>query len=332
MNGRGKRLARLDETHTACGGRRVERHAAPLRPAESAARSEAEALGAEVCFDHALSGSGAHSRRCRAALRQWRDGPGELGCRLRRRLVANPAACFPGCSGARLHRPHRNRRLRRPAIGAGDRRVHAHGVRRKAFFGYIKEGAGPVFWFDSFPLDEDAALAKPDRWRTRHAGPQAACQRSGTGPRDHRRPRDACRAAYPVFDMQHLPRWHDGPVVLLGDAAHAVSPHAGQGAAMAIEDAVVLAACVSARASPEQAFAAFQALRQERVERIVRVSRRIGSQKRAIRPLRAVPARPHAALGDPDQHTGFAGGAPLPRRSWSSRPAEQIVWTRDDGL
>ena len=36
-------------------------------------------------------------------------------------------------------------------------------------------------------------------------------------------------------------------VLLMGDAAHAVAPHSGQGASMAIEDALVLAACLDAR-------------------------------------------------------------------------------------
>ena len=149
-----------------------------------------------------------------------------------------------------------------------------------AFFGYIKEGDGPVFWFNSFPLDEEEALAKPDPRKL------AALARSlhSRDPEPIRRITaavDAVARTYPVFDMQHLPRWHDDRVVLLGDAAHAVSPHAGQGASMAIEDAVVLAACLPAHASCGMAFAAYQRLRQQRVERIVRVSRRIGSQKRA---------------------------------------------------
>jgi 2-polyprenyl-6-methoxyphenol hydroxylase-like FAD-dependent oxidoreductase len=85
--------------------------------------------------------------------------------------------------------------------------------------------------------------------------------------------------------MLHLPHWHDGSTVLLGDAAHAVSPHAGQGTSMAIEDAVVLAACLDATPLPQQAFAAFQSLRQERVEHIVRTSRRIGQQKQVSGPV-----------------------------------------------
>ena len=44
-----------------------------------------------------------------------------------------------------------------------------------------------------------------------------------------------------VFDIRSLPRWHEGRVLLIGDAAHAVSPNAGQGATLALEDAMYLA-------------------------------------------------------------------------------------------
>ena len=120
----------------------------------------------------------------------------------------------------------------------------------KAFFGYIKEGDGPVFWFDSFPLDEDdcacqaGSAALGALTRTLHANDPVPVRAHHCGAVN-----DVPRS-YPVFDMQHLPRWHDDCVVLLGDAAHAVSPHAGQGASMAIEDAVVLAACAGPRTPP----------------------------------------------------------------------------------
>jgi salicylate hydroxylase len=45
-----------------------------------------------------------------------------------------------------------------------------------------------------------------------------------------------------LFARRPLARWYRGPVVLLGDAAHAMLPHQGQGANQAIEDAAVLAA------------------------------------------------------------------------------------------
>jgi 6-hydroxynicotinate 3-monooxygenase len=44
-----------------------------------------------------------------------------------------------------------------------------------------------------------------------------------------------------------LPRWHDGRVVLLGDACHPMTPYMAQGAASAIEDAVILARCLARR-------------------------------------------------------------------------------------
>ena len=45
---------------------------------------------------------------------------------------------------------------------------------------------------------------------------------------------------YSTFDFPSLPSWHRGRMVLVGDAAHAASPSSGQGASMAIEDAVTL--------------------------------------------------------------------------------------------
>ena len=47
-----------------------------------------------------------------------------------------------------------------------------------------------------------------------------------------------------LFHRPPLGRWTRGRVTLLGDAAHALAPHHGQGANQSIEDAVVLAACL----------------------------------------------------------------------------------------
>ena len=44
-----------------------------------------------------------------------------------------------------------------------------------------------------------------------------------------------------IYDIPPMPRWSEGRVTLLGDAAHATTPNLGQGACMAIESAVVLA-------------------------------------------------------------------------------------------
>ena len=66
--------------------------------------------------------------------------------------------------------------------------------------------------------------------------------------------------------------WHKGRVVLLGDAVHASTPHLGQGAGMAIEDAIVLAEELGRHDTPEAAFAAYRERRFERCRYIVEKS------------------------------------------------------------
>lgn len=70
--------------------------------------------------------------------------------------------------------------------------------------------------------------------------------------------------------------WHKGRVVLLGDAVHASTPHLGQGAGMAIEDAIVLADELTRSATPQDAFEAYRARRFERCRYIVTASLAIG--------------------------------------------------------
>ncbi|MFS8513560.1 MAG: FAD-dependent monooxygenase [Planifilum fulgidum] len=90
---------------------------------------------------------------------------------------------------------------------------------------------------------------------------------------------------YPIYDVPFQPAWHRGPVVLIGDAAHATSPHAGQGASMALEDAIVLAQCLRDLPDPSEAFAAYESLRRQRAEKVVRYSRSIGNNKAVSNPI-----------------------------------------------
>jgi 2-polyprenyl-6-methoxyphenol hydroxylase-like FAD-dependent oxidoreductase len=60
--------------------------------------------------------------------------------------------------------------------------------------------------------------------------------------------------------------WHEGRIVLTGDAAHAVTPHLAQGAGMAMEDAVVLADELGKNSTVPAALAAFMARRLPRVQ------------------------------------------------------------------
>ena len=73
-----------------------------------------------------------------------------------------------------------------------------------------------------------------------------------------------------------LPAWAHGRSVLIGDAAHPVLPYLAQGGALALEDAVALAACVAAGADIRSALAAFHAQRAARARRVQAASRRQG--------------------------------------------------------
>jgi 2-heptyl-3-hydroxy-4(1H)-quinolone synthase len=67
-----------------------------------------------------------------------------------------------------------------------------------------------------------------------------------------------------------------GASVLLGDAAHAMTPNIGQGAGMAMEDAAVLAAELASGAEIEHALASYARRRKPRVEAVMRISRSVG--------------------------------------------------------
>ena len=66
--------------------------------------------------------------------------------------------------------------------------------------------------------------------------------------------------------------WHKGRIVLVGDAVHATTPHLGQGAGMAIEDAIVLAEELTRADDIEAAFIAFRNRRYDRCKYIVESS------------------------------------------------------------
>ncbi|MEU2779325.1 alpha/beta hydrolase fold domain-containing protein [Streptomyces sp. NPDC007162] len=78
-----------------------------------------------------------------------------------------------------------------------------------------------------------------------------------------------------LYFRDPLERWHEGRAVLLGDAAHPALPTAGQGAAQALEDAVVLAARVTAHGPEdiESALVDYTIRRRGRTARVIALSR-----------------------------------------------------------
>jgi 6-hydroxynicotinate 3-monooxygenase len=88
---------------------------------------------------------------------------------------------------------------------------------------------------------------------------------------------DASRevSKWPLLTRPPLTLWHQGRVVLLGDACHPMKPHMAQGAAMAIEDAAMLARCLGESGGldkAQDAFALYSANRIERASRVQKVS------------------------------------------------------------
>ncbi|RUL55609.1 FAD-dependent monooxygenase [Lysinibacillus antri] len=79
-----------------------------------------------------------------------------------------------------------------------------------------------------------------------------------------------------IIDIAPIKQFTFGRVLLIGDAAHATTPNMGQGAGQAIEDAIILAACMNKFASIEDAFKHFEKLRVKRTAKIIKMSRRIG--------------------------------------------------------
>jgi 2-polyprenyl-6-methoxyphenol hydroxylase-like FAD-dependent oxidoreductase len=83
-----------------------------------------------------------------------------------------------------------------------------------------------------------------------------------------------------TLDVATLPTWSRKRTLLIGDAAHATSPHAGQGASLALEDAMRLGRLMADRQELSLTFRNFEAERRPRAEKIVAVARRNGNSKR----------------------------------------------------
>ncbi|CAN5728755.1 FAD-dependent oxidoreductase [soil metagenome] len=107
-----------------------------------------------------------------------------------------------------------------------------------------------------------------------------------------------------LYDRTLTRQWSRGPVVVVGDAAHPMRPHLGQGGCQALEDAAILAAFVATSDDLPSAFAAFAVFRRPRTSALVRESRMIG---------RIVNLRPAALSAMATRATAFVPEALLTR-------------------
>jgi 2-polyprenyl-6-methoxyphenol hydroxylase-like FAD-dependent oxidoreductase len=155
----------------------------------------------------------------------------------------------------------------------------------------VRASRHAVYWYVSL-LAEDAAPMKQ--------APAAVLERCASLLDD--RFRAIVQATEPgdvrvdeLFDRDPIDDWGRGPVTLLGDAAHPMLPHTGQGAAQALEDAVALGLALASPADLETALRKYERVRSGRTRGIVRRGRRIAmfttTKSRPIDWLRAAAIR-----------------------------------------
>lgn len=77
-----------------------------------------------------------------------------------------------------------------------------------------------------------------------------------------------CSERWALFHRPPLSRWSRGRVTLIGDAAHALVPHHGQGANQSIEDAIVLADRIGATTDLDEARSDYERLRRGRTRKV----------------------------------------------------------------
>jgi 2-polyprenyl-6-methoxyphenol hydroxylase-like FAD-dependent oxidoreductase len=131
-------------------------------------------------------------------------------------------------------------------------------------------GAGRCYWWATSPVPPETRIPQADRsayLEERFAGwPYGLPALFAHAPSEHILQND-------IFDRKPAPTWHRRRVVLLGDAAHPTTPNLGQGACLALEDAVVLARAIARSDDWESALTHYHRARAARTARITRLSR-----------------------------------------------------------
>ena len=180
--------------------------------------------------------------------------------------------------------------------------------------GVVQAGAASIYWFLSLFVDDERHAGAGDaesvveRWLPHF---DAQFRRIVDG--------SALRLDE-LFVRAPIREWGRGPVTLLGDAAHPMLPHTGQGAAQALEDAVGLGRALKDAIDPNAALRRYEAVRSRAANRMVRsgpfIARCTTTRSRAIAAVRngmirmvpramlsrvmtSAPSDPNRALGAP---------------------------------
>ncbi|MBB1257446.1 FAD-dependent oxidoreductase [Streptomyces alkaliterrae] len=252
-------------------------------------RGELSGALREVAVD---AGAKLHTAKRLVALEETADGSWRTGFEDGTHTEADIVL---GCDGVhsttrRLLLPDAPRAAYTGVVGSGGRseidaaelpldgRFHmVFGLR--GFFGYQVVSPGVVWWFENHQETRErsfAELAEVDdaQWvallAERHRPDPAVIRRvltASTGP----------VGRWPVYEVPPLDTWHRGSAAVLGDAAHAVAPHLGAGAALGMEDAYELAVALHRHPTAPQAFTAFEESRRDRVAAMAKQARQTGA-------------------------------------------------------
>jgi 2-polyprenyl-6-methoxyphenol hydroxylase-like FAD-dependent oxidoreductase len=140
-------------------------------------------------------------------------------------------------------------------------------------FGIEPMGRGRVFWYATANAPE-GSLGEQEGWKD-ELREKFAKWHSPIPELIEATEREAI-LKHEIQDRPAVRKWGEGRVTLLGDAAHPTTPNLGQGACMAIEDALVLAQCLRGPGEMTARLRRYESLRFKRTEFITRESRRAG--------------------------------------------------------
>jgi 2-polyprenyl-6-methoxyphenol hydroxylase-like FAD-dependent oxidoreductase len=187
------------------------------------------------------------------------------------RTIIDPTASPPRYAGQRIFYGYST------GTGVDSAPDHFQVIRGAAAFGYIVTGQNDTWWFcrvnDAELSRDEVTSGTTAHWKTALI----------TRLRDDQTPAAGIvGAAHRImvtnaYDLPDVSRWHRHHMLIIGDAAHAASPATGQGASMALEDAVILAKSLRDAPDPANAFMLYEQLRRDRVQANITTSARMSA-------------------------------------------------------
>lgn len=195
---------------------------------------------------------------------------GAEGVRSLTRRLIDPKAPDPRYTGLNIVYGYTHHSVPDPAPPEMARMIYGNG----GFFGYKVGVDGGTWWFARLqrPATSSAELRRMTGadWHSRAQAAFAGEVIPAPGVIAATEPQDVL--GLQAWDIPSLPAWHNDRMLVVGDAAHAASPAAGEGASFALEDATTLALCLRTGSDIPAAFAEFEAQRRARAEHLVTAS------------------------------------------------------------